>query len=561
MRGLRDSPPMTQRIRSPWGPLAVHLVLLGLVLILALALSERSTGFTTDEGSYAIQAEALHDGSWSIDWPFRAANPSGDAFPYHGGVVSSRGEFSYVSHPAWPLALSVMESPLPKEIGLRVLPMLGVLVAAASAYVLALRLADVRSAAWSYWLVVGSPILVNGLMIWAHAPAAAVAGVAAICLAAVLDRQCPARLGWSAGLLGCIVSGALLRSEFVLLAIAIAVTLAVAGLVGLDRLLLALAAACGAVTVATVWAESLWIGAIVGSRGAVGGGAGEVASRATGSGSWLGGRLTGLVTSVLKGATNSPLAAVLSALVIVAVAFVVVDPTKMRISRGVVLWGAVALTVARLVIAPDEPAIGMIAAWPLALLVGAAWRQMTATERWLLGVVAIYALGVFVTQYDDGGGLQWGGRFLGLAVVPLAVFAARGVDVVRSRVRGAAAPLLGLIILGAAFGLIATNEVRLQNAASLRAATSTRTAVILVPNTQFARLDWNGRRDRCWIYVNPAEVGPALDVLTRAGVTSAGYVLFDAGLLRSHGLAADPRPGYVPNGTIGRGGGTCPATR
>src|SRR5690242_530477 len=115
----------------PWWTRAGLLALgLAVVLGVGLALTERDTGFTVDEGSYAIQAQAIDDGGWQVHWPLRGLDADGTHFPYHSGDVTQRGEYAYVAHPAWPWLLSLVRPLGTPEVGLRLLSLAAVVVAA-----------------------------------------------------------------------------------------------------------------------------------------------------------------------------------------------------------------------------------------------------------------------------------------------------------------------------------------------------------------------------------------------------------------------------------------------
>lgn len=542
---------MDGAVGARWARLSSHMVALALVLLVALALSERSSGFTTDEGSYAIQAEALRGGSWAIDWPFRTADPDAVHFPYHSGTVTETDEFAYVNHPLWPAALAAVTSAAPEEVGLRLLSMLAVVAAAATAFRLATDLGSGRSAPWAFWLVAASPLLANGLMIWAHAAAAAIAGLASLCIARTIDRR---SMGWSVCLVAVLGTGVLLRSEFVLFSIAAALVLSALGAWRREGRLVIVGAACGAATYLALRGEAWWVASIVGDRASEF----ELTSRAGGSGGWLRGRLDGVAASAFEGAMDSPSAAVVSVLVIVCVALVVANPRRLNLPTVPLLWAAVALTGARLLVGADEPARGIVAAWPLVLLALLAVKDAGSTERCLLALAGLFAVAVFVTQYDDGGGLQWGGRFLSLAIVPVGVAGATGLRALQSRVPRSTAPLVALLAAGGLLGLLVTNQVRSQNASAMATVASTSSQVVVVSNTQIARLDWRRWPERCWLSTEPHQFDDAEAVLDRAGISGAAYVLFDPDVLRRNGLGPRPLRDAESIGTVGSGPTECP---
>ncbi len=82
--------------------------------------------------------------------------------------------------------------------------------------------------------------------------------------------------------------------------------------------------------------------------------------------------------------------------------------------------------------ARDDFVTGLLAAWPIVLLPGPVRLDGTqpSAERALLGGCLAVRPRVLATQYAEGGGLEWGGRFLSPVLVPLAVVAAAGLGAV-----------------------------------------------------------------------------------------------------------------------------------
>ena len=507
---------------------------LGLVLLLAavLAWSERDSGFTVDEGSYAIQAEALDRGSWDLGWPFRAADPDGDHFPYHGGRVTDEAEHAYVSHPAWPAALSLVRGAGPEGVALRLLPAAAVVVAAFAAWALAGRLAGPAAAPWAFWVVATSPLLPNGQMLWAHAPATALAGVAVLA-AVVLTGDRPAAWAWLA--LPAAVAGlVLVRSEGLLFAAALA---AVVGLVGLAQRA-ARTVAVGVVAAgaagAALLGERAWIDGIVGDGGRV------LSSRA-GSGGWLHGRLEGAGTALVDGAsTAGPALCSVAAAALVAAA--AVGHRQGRSRTVPLLAGAAVLTVVRLVVAPDDPVAGLLVAWPVVGL-AALHPRLDGRSTTILAGAGLFALAVLATQYDDGGGLQWGGRYLAPLLVPVAavVGAAVGARLARPERLAVGAVLAATALLA----VVTTDEVRSLNAGAMDDVAALGEPVLLVRGDHLARLDWQGWPERCWL-ADDGDLAGAIDVLARAGVARAAYVGFPQEVLDGAGVEARPAgPGAV----------------
>jgi hypothetical protein len=514
-------------------PLAAHAGLLVAGLALALAVAEREVPFTVDEGSYAIQAEAVADGGWAIHWPFRTEDPEATHFPYHGGRVTDTAEFAYVSHPGWPAALSVARDVGPEGVGLRLLPLASVVAGAAVAWALARRIAGPGAAPWAFWVVAASPLLANGFIVWAHAPATAVAGVAVLATVQLGDgRRGP--LPWLA-LVVAVAAGVLLRSELLLFAGALTAVLVAIGLRARRPALLGAGALAAATAGATLLAERAWIRDIAGRAGQ------DLGSRADGDGGLLSGRIGGAGTVLVEAASDSAGAAVCGLLAVALVAVAAVARRRGALWTGppavALLGGAAALTVLRAVVGPDDPVSGLLVAWPVVALLGLVGRAEDRRLLVLLGGSALFALAILATQYDDGGGLQWGGRYLAPLLVPLGVTVAVVVATrLAARERVAVAALLGAT---AVLSLVVPDQVRRRNADGIEAVDATGAEVVLVEGDKLARLDWAAWPERCWL-ADGDDLAGALDVARAAGVDRLGSLLVPIDELRALGAEAEP---------------------
>jgi hypothetical protein len=504
---------------------------IGLVVVLAalLAVSERRAGFSADDGSYAIQSEALADhGSWAIDWPFREVDATARHFPYHAGSVSRTEEFAYTAHPAWPAALSIVRGIGGEEIGLRLLPLAGVVGAALVAFHLAGALGGPSAAPWGFAVAAASPLLANGFMLWAHAPIAALAGLALLALVRSLQRV---RWEWAVVLGASLGGGVLLRSEGVLFAGAVVFLLGSAGLVGprpvrRDRWVLA-AVAAGA-SAAAYALDSLWSARIIGDRPPTSAPTGPATTT-------IGGRIDGAITSLLDGSLSSRAGGFLALVGVALVALALVGAVRPQfpVRPTVALVAAAGAGVARILAAPDDPVLGLFAAAPALLLAALAVTHRARSdggERDLTPTAAVVAVGlcfagaVLATQYDDGGGVQWGGRYLAPALVPLAALVAVSVGRLRSADRRAPAALAGLLLVGAVAGFVVPDEVRRSNVTAVERIAAPGNQVVLVGNDNTARLDWRHWPERRWLATNGDAPG-ALEVLRSALVRSATAVL------------------------------------
>ena len=315
------------------------MAILAVGLVALLALSERSTGFSVDEGSYAIQAHALRDGSWTIAWPFRAADAAATHFPYHGGSVSPAGEFAYVSHPAWPEVLSVVDpAPCPRRSAFGSCPSRRWWRAALAGAGIARRLGGSSAARWGFWIVATSPVLPDGLMVWAHAPAAALAGGAVLAAVALWRRE---SAWWWAVLAGSLAGGVLVRSESLLFGLALGGVVGAVGLWRRDGRLIGVGLVSGASAGVALVGERLLDPSTSSGSGGLG-----IAARDNGNGQgWLSGHVHGAGQALLRGALSSPSASACSFASLVLVVLAVVAPPATGAGSGpggrVLLAGAV----------------------------------------------------------------------------------------------------------------------------------------------------------------------------------------------------------------------------
>lgn len=553
-------------VAARWARPGVLATGLAFVLGAALLVSERSTGFTVDEGSYAIQAEAVDRGSWAIDWPFREVDADARHFPYHGGSVSESEEFAYVSHPAWPAALSLARNVGGEQVGLRLLSLASVVGSAVVGFHLARALGGRDAGPWGFLLVLATPVVANGFMIWAHAASTACAGLVA--LAGVRLAQGATARTWVPVLAVGVVAGVLLRSEGLLFAAATCLALALFACFGRRAFRTSLAVAtvgAGSVAVAALAFERAWTADILGEE--VGSG---VSSRASGSGSWIGGRLSGIGTSVFEGALFSGAAGLVSVVALGAVGVAVVG--LLRPGRGVRPEAALAVAAAascvRLAVGLDDPIPGLLTAAPLLLLAVVPLvrpsvpagqeepgREHTSGQRFAAVLVGCFAVAVWATQYDDGGGVQWGGRYLSPLLVPGAALAASALQQEGLRSIAARRAVVTLAVVAAIGGVVITDQVRRDNASAVALVADTGQDVVLVEGPHLARLDWATWPERAWLATDD-DVQSAVKVLREATVSSATALLVPVEDLTAAGaIPSGSTAGSVIPFTLERQGG------
>ncbi|MCU1369118.1 MAG: hypothetical protein JWO77_312 [Ilumatobacteraceae bacterium] len=528
-----DGPIELERARAPrsavaglWAaPLVVHLLVLVAVLVGVAAATSQPDSFTTDEGSYEIQLRALEQGSWAWDSGTEQLDPAGTHHPVAYATQTADGWVPLAKHPLWPWAAAQAAKAVGTTHAYDVLGSVAVLIAALAAWMLA-AVRDPRLSRRAFWIAGLAPVTVTATFGWAHAAAAAAAGVAV--LGAVLLVQRGARSPWGTAAAGALVAGGvgvgiLVRTEGLLLALALAVALVVGGRRA-DR---SWAWSAGSAAAVVAWsavvlkAEDLWVQSIIGS------GSTTLTARSGG-----GVRTSGFIDARLQGAVRSLFdveGRVLAVVVVLAIVGAAV--TAGLAARGDRRWlprwhvAMVVLVMAfvlRTVSLVDEPVRGIVIAWPI-LLVGLAaagswlWRRLA-----LETVVAVLYLGaILATQYPDGGAVQWGGRFYAPLTVPLAVMAALGVrrilaveDAERSTSAAPASVSLGRVLTVAAVVLPLVLGTWL--CASIRTFMSTTytgvdariEGVAVTPDPQLPRMMWRYRQP--WLVVQETDHGADL---------------------------------------------------
>ena len=505
-------------------PLWAHAAVLGVLLLALVLVMSPEASFTHDEGAYALQVSSLERGSWEYQYGARPLDPDGRWFPVALSWTDGERFFPYVKHPAYPVLLRWSTAVAGTAVGLHLVALLGAVGAAAAAWLLAGELGpSLRRPA--FWVAAGSPVLVNGTLLWAHAPSAAAAGFALVAGARIARRALtPSTAALAATALAV---GVLLRSEGLLFAGALAVAVAFLRFraAGARAATAALAVLAGPAALAAV-AERAWVRSIVGHA------VDDLTVRQGQAAptSFLGGRLAGAFHSLLQGHDAVPAA---SLTVLVALGLVTglgagaLRRWGPRSSRDltIAVVGVLVLYALRAVQHPTEAVTGLLAAWPVAALGLVLLRRRTGgpTGDLCLGVVALFAGGVLLTQYTEGGGLEWGGRFFSPATVPLAVLATAGLAsalrAVPAPARGrATAAVAGLVAASAVLGLVTVGRARAEQDRLIAAAARHPAAVTVTTVGVYPRLAWRTHDRLRWMSTDDAGLPELLGALRAAGV-------------------------------------------
>ena len=473
---------------------------------------------TSDDGAYAVHVVALEErGSWSVPHVLAEVDPAGVTYPYQNFSVSDEGFFPAARHAVWIRVLDGANA-VGGVAGMRVVPALGLVLAVAASVALSGLLHPAAGRWLPGALACLSPLAFNGLQLWAHAVVAGFIGLALVALTRLAER--PTFTWTAAGMIGVAVASGL-RADGFIFAVAVVGVLLLSGLRQRSVPVLASGAATGLAAIASFLLSAAYADSFVGSAA----GAGVTSNRAAGSG--IAGRLGGAVqTFVTSGDSPAALVLAVAALGFVGYAVLQVRRGDGRAATALLVLATV-LWVVRTSLEPRSEATGLVAAWPV-LLLGAIrpWSTLGRGDRRLLGVVGIAAIGVLVTQYDEGGGLNWGGRFLAPAIPALAVLAAAGLR--HARVRLAEADFRrwcvaagSLIAVTFAASLVFDAAGRLRHEELIARVEGVTEVPVVTSVDPLPRLAWRTYPEVQWLRVPTDEAGGVralIDDLRTAGV-------------------------------------------
>jgi hypothetical protein len=545
--------------------LGVHVAALALVLLALVPLVGTGASFSADEGAAIAQARSLSRGDgWIVEHPVPEADPTGVHYPLENSERGSHGLAPYAKHPLYPVLLAAADR-LAGVAGMVLLSLAGTIAAAAMAALLARRLDPEldRSVLWVVGL--GSPLFFDGFLVIAHTLGAALAAAAVLLAVRAVERRRPLA-AFAVG--PAVAAGVMLRTEFVFVALALAVTVLVGG-IAVRRL--AVPALVAAVSVSAAVAARIgdreWTGSILGPAGS-----GVPLPPGTLASGGVAGRIRGFVLTWLTpgyGAGGMVHVALVAMLVLVVLAAWLTRrrPQAWRMIAGVSATAAGAALVA-LAAAPANVVPGLLVAFPPAaagLLLVRRDHLATTAGRLSAGTFGLFALGVIATQYQRGGSGEWGGRYfaVGIAVVtPLLVLALR--DAGRrlvpqaSRIVGAslATCMVALAVMGIASLRAAHQRNASMNGAIAAAVAATPAgdggpAVVVAADGTLARHGWPTFDRARWL-LGGADLPALAERLRDAGIPQFVFVTRDpagpgAGLAtvdRRHGGGAG-RQWYV----------------
>ena len=423
--------------RRAWAaPLRYHAALL-LVLLAGLATwIGPGYSFSNDEGASVLQAQAMAHGHWVIPAPIPRLDPGGRYYPIELSAGGPKGYAPLGKHLFYGLLLSLVYR-LGGLVGMVGLSLLGTVACALLAAAVSRELAPNFERPTLWFTALGTPLLFDGFLIVGQTVAAALVTTAALLVLRHLKRGDWRLLPPATG---CGVVACLLRTEGVIWCGAMAGACVLAGF-ALPRLAPDGAGATAARDAAfpvrrgLEAAGALSLAALVAreadqqlTRHALGAVSSFTSSPAQGQ-SLLDQVHGGFVNLLQAGSDPWSVAGALMAVTLGVVALAARLIKRGRgSSRGVavvagwvlVLWSLRAIS------GPSDPIPGLAVAAPVL------WLGIWVTDRsrlrsavgWITLVApGLFFLGVLATEYGDGGGLQWGGRFYTLSL-PLLVPAA-----------------------------------------------------------------------------------------------------------------------------------------
>lgn len=492
--------------------MVVHALALAALLIALAAVVGTGTSFSEDEGAAVVQARQLADHhSWIVRRPLPTIDDTVALYPYRLPDVGTKGAAPFAKHPLYALVLAGLWR-LGGINGLIGLSIAGTVFASVAGWYLA-RLLDPSLARPAFWVLgIGSPLLFDGFLVQAHALGAAVAGGLALLLFGEHRRP------WLSAL-GAAVAAALLvglRTEGLLFV----------GAAGVVALVVRRSRWSGAATLvggALAFAGNrAWTRHILGApRSGATYGVGDATER-TG----LSGRLEGALTTLFHPSYSAGRAAnalLFTALVAVAVGAVL---WRRRSPLAGVVVGVAALAVLlRVAIGPTQVVPGLFVACPIvwAGLWFGTLQPRGATWRSLLFVVAAFAGAVVATQYSQGGGVEWGGRYFALSL-PLAI------PITVAALRAGPRPLLvGLSVASLGLGVLAMGALHTahQRTERLLGAIAPRADIVVTTAGLLPRLDWPHYEQRRWVLIAPDKLDALLRQLPSAGVHRVALVFPD----------------------------------
>ena len=462
----RGSSAVTALAGRGWkAPLFVHALALLALLVLGLALTAPRVAYMSDEAAALVQARQLEAGAgWYYRYPLASIDSEDAARPFVRADAGTKGVAPYAKHPLYPVVLAGAIR-VGGDAAVAALSLVAAVAAAVVAALLTRRL-DPRLDRVALWLVgIGSPLLFDSYLVLAHGLSAAVAGVAMLAAVVALGPTTSSARRWvvlPAALVALAVA-AMLRTEAVFLGPSLAIAVAV--LMMAKRVPRARGLAL--VVVGLSGATAGWLVDHVVARAIVGTAYAGVPNVAPSS--WIAGRIQAVQTTWF--APSQTVGGAGDLLLVVGLLLLTVGAVLIRRGdrRQGLLIGLLVVAVAcyagRAIVGPPGAIPGLALAFPagwfLLWLVG---RRVLEGVRlpMMAGVAVLSCVGVLLTEYAIGGGIEWGGRYFAFilpVIVPVLLLGAvAAIERQRPDVRTAVFGSLTVITLVVAF--LAVQSVR-----------------------------------------------------------------------------------------------------
>ena len=403
----------------PWLPHrrgAVDLAL-GFLLLVVLNVAAGTAGFwSADESVSHQQVELLSERTWTLAPPEPDVDPTGQ---WHTLSPISLGDgvaAPYVKHPLFPTLLRAGDM-VAGRIGRHLIPAIGAVLAAAAIAVGADRRRR-GAARFGFWVsLAATPLLFHGTVLWAHSLGIATAAGTCLIVQRLLEpggRELPPlgpphTLAFAAMAAG----GVLLRSEAAIYFVMLGCCLGLFGLLGRHRPLTILGVVSIVVTLGAYTLDGYLRTAILGSGGDV--------ALAVPPEPLLDLKVRGALTWTWLVGTRPDLglARMVGALLLMVAAISSRPQSSLNLSPMLGLVGG-------LLYLPAIFSGSTMAFFPAApaLLVGVMILSRADRFAKLVGLLsALYFAAVVATSYANGGGGDWGGRYLALLLAPVAIIA------------------------------------------------------------------------------------------------------------------------------------------
>ncbi|MET0903345.1 MAG: hypothetical protein ABWZ52_08900 [Acidimicrobiales bacterium] len=407
-------------IQTPRGiaSLPVQAALLGLALLLLLPIVGRYGSVSVDEGAAALQALRLEAGDgWSYDLPIPSIPSSDVVVPVDKAEPTDNGFAPFARHPLYAVLLAAGLR-AGGHVGMVLLSMVGTVLAAAGAANLALQFSTRRVALMSLWVTgLGSPLLFDSFILIAHTLGAAAVAWAILVFLRSDEGHVVRRLGAGAA---CVLVGVMVRSEILLVAVAVALSWSLAAM----RTRRWADAAVAAVTLLAAGGglliEDLWRARIGVASVGVGGPSGRARSDPAG---FLSERVDAATSSLWSaGDARSGQLIALSGVVLAVLALCI------RRGVGQRLWTVLGL----LAVVPLIGVFGsgdgelvpqLLVAMPalvVAVVLGVGTVHLDRPAQLIVAVAGFSTALIAATQYAEGGAVEWGGRYFAV-LIPLVV--------------------------------------------------------------------------------------------------------------------------------------------